>query len=178
MDSDELTNAEVEQILGIVRDHSFDYVDVQTSSYRVTVARGAHTVDQHAVRAEPVAAAAAPPATPVPARVPEDAVPAAGPPQASSDGASAGSPTSEESLAGYGVRSPIMGVFYRAPSATEPAFVDVGTVVKVGDTLGLVEVMKTFAPVTADVSGTILEVRAQNAARIEPGQVLFVIERG
>jgi acetyl-CoA carboxylase biotin carboxyl carrier protein len=172
--SDEPTDVEVEQILAIVRDHSFDYVDVRTATYRVTVARGALSVDEPAVMAEPPSPADAAPPTPVAPRMRQGS----GRMAAASTGGINGLPPSQEYVSGHAVRSPIMGVFYRAPSASEPAFVDVGTVVQEGDTLGLVEVMKTFAPVTADVTGTVLEVLAQDAARIEPGQVLFVIEQG
>jgi acetyl-CoA carboxylase biotin carboxyl carrier protein len=55
------------------------------------------------------------------------------------------------------ILAPIPGTFYRAPSPTEPPFKNDGDKVAVGDTIGLIEVMKTFTSVEADVSGTLLK---------------------
>lgn len=81
---------------------------------------------------------------------------------------------------GYAVRSPIDGIFYGRPSPDEPLFVQVGATVSDGQTLGLVEVMKTFNPVRfggpdAPSSGVVLSVRVTDQAEVGAGDVLFVI---
>ena len=77
---------------------------------------------------------------------------------------------------GTEVLSPMVGLFYRAPSPSDPNYVEVGDHVEVGKTLGLVEAMKTYNEITAEVGGTVLEIRAANSALIETGDVLMIIQ--
>jgi acetyl-CoA carboxylase biotin carboxyl carrier protein len=74
------------------------------------------------------------------------------------------------------VRAPMLGVFYRAPEPGAPPFVQVGQTVGAKDTVGLIEVMKLFNQVPAGVDGRIVDIRVQDAAFVEHGQVLIVIE--
>ena len=74
------------------------------------------------------------------------------------------------------VRAPMVGTFYRGPSPEAPPFVEPGKVVAEGDPLCLIEVMKLFTTVTAEAAGRVVEICAENAAMVEYGQALFVIE--
>ncbi len=74
------------------------------------------------------------------------------------------------------VESPMVGVFYRAASPGEPAFVDVGDTIVQGQTLCLLEAMKLFNELKADVEGTIRSIHVENAQPVEFGQLLFEIE--
>lgn len=74
------------------------------------------------------------------------------------------------------IRSPLPGVFYRRPSPDEPNYKEVGDSVAVGDTIGLVEVMKTFTQIKAEIAGTITAFATDNEEAITPGQVLAEIE--
>lgn len=76
---------------------------------------------------------------------------------------------------GHVVRAPMVGTFYAAPAPDKPAFVTVGQQVKAGDTLAIIEAMKMFNPIEADVSGTVLKVMAESGQPIEFDQPLFVI---
>lgn len=71
------------------------------------------------------------------------------------------------------VRAPMLGRFFRAPSPTEPPFVEVGSRVQPDDTVCVIEVMKLFNTVRAEVSGTIVEVLVENGAMVEHDAVLF-----
>jgi acetyl-CoA carboxylase biotin carboxyl carrier protein len=73
------------------------------------------------------------------------------------------------------VRAPMVGTFYTSPAPDKPAFVSVGQAVKVGDTLGIIEAMKMFNPIEAEVSGTVLKVLAESGQPVEFDQPLFVI---
>ncbi len=73
------------------------------------------------------------------------------------------------------VRSPMVGTFYASPSPDKPAFVKVGQSVKQGETLGIVEAMKMFNPIEADVSGTVLAIQCESGQPVEFDQPLFVI---
>ena len=76
---------------------------------------------------------------------------------------------------GHVVRAPMVGTFYASPSPDKPAFVSVGQSVKAGETLAIIEAMKMFTPIEADVSGTVLKVLVENGQPIEFDQPLFVI---
>lgn len=77
---------------------------------------------------------------------------------------------------GHTVKSPMVGTFYRAASPGAKSFVDVGSVVKEGDTLCIVEAMKILNEIEADKSGTISRILGENGQAVEYGQPLFIIE--
>lgn len=74
------------------------------------------------------------------------------------------------------VTSPTVGVFWRSPEPGAAAFVEVGQLVKVGDTLGIVEIMKLMSNISADVSGVITAVHVENADAVEFGTALVSIK--
>ena len=73
------------------------------------------------------------------------------------------------------VRAPMVGTFYASPAPDKPPFVSVGQAVKAGDTLGIIEAMKMFNPIEAEVSGTVLKILAESGQPVEFDQPLFVI---
>ena len=74
------------------------------------------------------------------------------------------------------IDAPMLGVFYRAPSPGAPPFVELGTRVEAETTVCIIEVMKMMNSVLAEVSGTIVEIHAENAELVEQGQPLFRVE--
>jgi oxaloacetate decarboxylase alpha subunit len=74
------------------------------------------------------------------------------------------------------VESPMVGVFYRAPSPGAPAFVDVGDTVMPNQTLCVLEAMKLFNELKSEVAGVVVRIHAENAQPVEYGQLLFEIE--
>jgi acetyl-CoA carboxylase biotin carboxyl carrier protein len=74
------------------------------------------------------------------------------------------------------VKSPMVGTFYRSASPGADAFVEVGSVVKVGDPICIIEAMKIMNEIEADAAGTIREILCENGQAVEFGQPLFVIE--
>lgn len=77
---------------------------------------------------------------------------------------------------GTAVKSPMVGVFYSAPSPDSEPFVTVGSAVKKGDVICIIEAMKLMNEITAEQDGIIKEICAQNGDIIEYGQKLFIIE--
>ncbi len=75
------------------------------------------------------------------------------------------------------VTSPFVGTFYRSPSPDAPSFVELGSVVRAGQTLCIVEAMKLMNEIEAEHSGTVVEVLAQNGKSVEFGQKLFRIKK-
>jgi acetyl-CoA carboxylase biotin carboxyl carrier protein len=109
-----------------------------------------------ALQAAPVAAAPAP--APAAAPVAADAAPAA---SALPDG--------------HVVKAPMVGTFYASATPGAAAFVKVGQQVKAGETLGIIEAMKMFNQIEADVAGTVQAILIENGQPVEFDQPMFVI---
>ena len=73
------------------------------------------------------------------------------------------------------VRAPMVGTFYASSAPDKPPFVSVGQAVKAGDTLGIIEAMKMFNPIEAEISGTVLKILTESGLPVEFDQPLFVI---
>lgn len=76
------------------------------------------------------------------------------------------------------IKSPMVGTFYRAASPDAPAFVDKGAKVSADDAVCIIEAMKVMNEITADISGTIVEVLVSNGEGVEFGQPLFKVNVG
>lgn len=83
-------------------------------------------------------------------------------------------PAHESNL--FEVKSPMVGTFYRAPAPEAPPYVEVGTAVKKGQTLCILEAMKLMNELESDVDGVVRAILVENADPVEYGQVLFRIE--
>ncbi|MDD4966551.1 acetyl-CoA carboxylase biotin carboxyl carrier protein [Halothiobacillus sp.] len=101
-------------------------------------------------------------------------LPAAAP--ASTAPSPAAQPAAEDQAKGTPIKSPMVGTFYRAASPTSKPFVDVGSSVKAGDTLCVIEAMKMFNQIEAETSGTITAILVENGQPVEYDQPLFIIE--
>ena len=120
-----------------------------------------------------------PPAPPVQYMAPPVAAPAPAPvqlaPPAEAATSGAGKPAAPDLPAGHVVRAPMVGTFYASPAPDKPAFVAVGQQVKAGETLGIIEAMKMFNPIEADVGGTVLAIQCESGQPVEFDQPMFVI---
>ncbi len=108
-------------------------------------------------------------AAPVPASV------AAAAPTAAPAAAAAEAPAAAQ-VTGHVVKSPMVGTFYRASSPGAKSFVEVGSQVKEGDTICIIEAMKILNEIEADKSGTVTRILGENGQAVEYGQPLFIIE--
>jgi acetyl-CoA carboxylase biotin carboxyl carrier protein len=77
---------------------------------------------------------------------------------------------------GHLLKSPMVGTFYRSASPGAKAFVDVGSTVKEGEAICIIEAMKIMNEIEADKSGTVTKILVENGQPVEFGQPLFVIE--
>lgn len=84
-------------------------------------------------------------------------------------------PAAEAAPAGHHVKSPMVGTFYRASSPGAKSFVEIGDVVKVGDTVCIIEAMKILNEIEADMSGTVTQILCENGQAVEYGQPMLVI---
>jgi acetyl-CoA carboxylase biotin carboxyl carrier protein len=76
---------------------------------------------------------------------------------------------------GHIVKSPMVGTFYRSSAPGSPAFVEVGSTIKEGETLCIIEAMKLLNEIDSDVSGVVTKILVENGQPVEFGQPLFVI---
>jgi acetyl-CoA carboxylase biotin carboxyl carrier protein len=106
---------------------------------------------------------------PQPVAVPAPAIPHAVPPEPSSARA-------QTPARGHEVTAPMVGTFYSGPAPGAKPFVEIGSEVKTGDTLCIIEAMKMMNQIEADADGRIVSILAENGAPVEFGQVLFIIE--
>ncbi|MCC6757895.1 MAG: acetyl-CoA carboxylase biotin carboxyl carrier protein [Arenimonas sp.] len=83
--------------------------------------------------------------------------------------------STKSAVDGHAVRSPMVGTFYAAPSPDAAPYVKVGQTVKAGDTLGIIEAMKMFNPIEADVSGTVTAILVEAGQAVEFDEVMFII---
>jgi len=77
--------------------------------------------------------------------------------------------------AGHVVKAPMVGTFYASATPGTPAFVKVGQQVKAGETLGIIEAMKMFNQIEADVAGTVQAILVENGQPVEFDEPMFVI---
>lgn len=75
------------------------------------------------------------------------------------------------------VKAPISGIFYRAASPANPPFVELGTEVRKGQPLALLEAMKLFSKIKAPADGIVREIHGVNGETVSTGQTVFVLER-
>lgn len=74
------------------------------------------------------------------------------------------------------IKSPIIGTFYRRPAPDKPMFCEVGTSIKEGDTLCVIEAMKLFNEIESEISGTIVKILVDDSSPVEFDQPLFLVQ--
>ena len=146
-------------LIDLVSDSNVSELEITEAEGKVRIVKGGGAV-VHSYAPAPVYAQQA--QAPAPAAT-NGAVPAAAPAVA-------------EVAAGHTVKSPMVGTFYRSSSPGAKAFVEIGSVVKEGETVCIIEAMKILNEIEADKSGTITRILCENGQAVEYGQPLFVIE--
>jgi acetyl-CoA carboxylase biotin carboxyl carrier protein len=147
----------LKKLIDLVQESGIAELEITEGEEKVRIARGG------AVSVTPLAGNA-PAVAAVPAAAPGAAVPASAAPAAA-----------EAVQEGHVVKSPMVGTFYRAPSPDAKPFVDVGSTVKAGETICVLEAMKLMNEIEADASGTIKAILVENGQPVEYGQALFII---
>jgi acetyl-CoA carboxylase biotin carboxyl carrier protein len=158
----ELTEEDVIEILKLFENSKFDFLQLEQGERKITVSKGGYVPAGGSGAAAP----AAPPAS--------------RPQAAASQHAAAPQPAAkvEPAAATDGlipVTAPMVGKFYAASSPSDPPYVEVGTKVAVGATVGLIEVMKVFASVKTETAGVIERILVSNGEFVEFGQPLFLL---
>ncbi|MBN1206633.1 MAG: acetyl-CoA carboxylase biotin carboxyl carrier protein [Myxococcaceae bacterium] len=140
----------------------------QRGDERLYIRRG-HGPAPTIVHAAPVSPSVSPVAVPAV----EYSTPAPARPSAPAAAPAPGKPAEKP---GHVITSPFVGTFYRTPAPDQPPFVEVGSVVKKGQVLCIVEAMKLMNEIEADHAGRVAEILVENGQPVEFGQALFRIE--
>jgi acetyl-CoA carboxylase biotin carboxyl carrier protein len=74
------------------------------------------------------------------------------------------------------MNAPLTGVYYEASTPAEPPFVKVGDVIKVGQTIAIIEAMKVFSEIASDVSGRVVAIKVKNGDVVKKGDVILQVE--
>lgn len=163
---------EIQDLLKAINRYGLTEVEIERKDFKIKI-RNKQEGGSNVIYAAPPATAM--PAAPVAAPAP--AAPAPAPVEAQP--ASAPAPAAEAAPAadkGVTFKAPMIGTFYRSASPEEPAFAEVGTVVKKGQTLCIIEAMKLFNEIESEIDGKIVKVLAEDAQPVEYDQPLFLIE--
>ena len=149
----------IRRLVELMKDHDLSEIDLKQGDTRIQIRRGGEPVVTAVARptaAIPAAAASAEESTRPPTPRPAEA------------------PAAEEHIAI--VRSPMVGTFYAAPDPDSPAYVKVGDNVGPESTVCIVEAMKVFNEIQAEVAGKIAAVLVENGEPVEFGQPLFKVD--
>ena len=148
----------VKTLIDLVQQSGIAELEITEGEEKVRISRGVGGAQQAATVTHVVAP---PPAGPPPA--------AAGVPAAPVESEAAAAPE------GHVIRSPMVGTFYRSSAPGAKAFVEVGQVVKAGDTLCIIEAMKLLNEIEADRDGTVKAILVENGQPVEYGEPLFIL---
>ncbi len=148
---------EIQRLLDYIAKSPLAEVSIETEGLKVSVKKNSAAAPTVTVAAAP-APVAAPAAVAAPA-------PAAAP---------AAAPVADNL---YTVKSPMIGTFYRAAGPDKDNYVEVGTEIAPGKTLCMIEAMKLFNEIDAEVSGKIVKILVDNASPVEFDQPLFLVEK-
>ncbi len=146
---------QIQDLIRFVSKSGVNEVSIEQTDFKITIKTNQVTQVisaaipemQHAITHSPVSAIAMPPAEPV-----------------------------ADTSRYITIKSPMIGTFYRSANPEKPLFVNVGDEIKPGDVLCIIEAMKLFNEIEAEVSGRIVKILSDNASPVEYDQPLFLVE--
>ena len=155
---------EIQSLIKFVSESGVDEVDIERKDFKLSIKKLPPNVVQAPLAPQVVHAAISAP-TPV-AQATEAKAPVA-------ETAAPSAPVASNLIE---IKSPMIGTFYRSSSPDKPAFVNVGDEISSGDVICIVEAMKLFNEIEAEISGKIVKVLVENAQPVEYDQPLFLVE--
>lgn len=151
----------IKKLIDLLEESNLAELEIKEGEEVVRLSR----VPKGSVQMQPMYAQAAPAPAPI-------AAPAA---IAASAPAADSVPAASDLPAGHTVKAPMVGTFYAASTPGAPAFAKIGQQVKAGETIGIIEAMKMFNQIEADVAGTIVAILVENGQPVEFDEPMFVI---
>lgn len=156
---------EIQSLIKFVAKSGASEVKLEMEDIKITIRTGSTSATPETTIVQQIPMAQAPVAAPAPLQeTPAPAAPAAD------------KPAAEDDSKYITIKSPIIGTFYRKPSPDKPAFVEVGSDIKQGDVLCVIEAMKLFNDIESEVSGKIVKVLVDDSSPVEFDQPLFLVD--
>ncbi len=150
---------EIRDLIDYIKSTGLEEVNIETETFKIKIKRSSEVVSQPQFS----------PPTILPQSLPKQSL------EAVSEGAVPSSKIEEDENY-ITIKSPMIGTIYMAPNPESPNFIKVGDVIKPGDTVCVVEAMKLFNEIEAEISGTVVKILAENANPVEYDQPLFLID--
>lgn len=180
-----MTQDEIQDLIKFVAKSGVNEVEIENKDFKITIKssgvlpkRGKAAAAAAALEAQPVHVAV--PSMQMPMQMqPAMAAPAPAPapaPAAPAPAAPAAEPPAAADANLIEIKSPMIGTFYRKPSPDKDTFVEVGSTVKPGDTVCVIEAMKLFNEIESEVSGRIVKILVDDNSPVEYDQPLFLVE--
>ena len=161
----EIDLKQLRELMRSLRQFDVTEVEIEKDGERIYLRRGAEPVSYGAVAAPPPPMMRMMPAAPLP------------PPPPPAPAKTAAAPVSADDPSITTITSPFVGTFYRAPGPNVSAFVEVGSEIRPGSVLCIVEAMKLMNEIESEVAGTIVEIVATNGKPVEYGDALFRVRK-
>jgi acetyl-CoA carboxylase biotin carboxyl carrier protein len=155
---------EIQNLIKFVAKSGASEVKLEMEDVKITIKTGSATTETTIIQAAPTVGQPVVPAAPAPVAAP---VPAATP---------ASDTTTEDDSKYITIKSPIIGTMYRKPSPDKPNFIEVGSEIKTGDTVCIIEAMKLFNEIESEVSGKIVKILIDDSSPVEFDQPLFLVD--
>ena len=150
---------EIRDLIDYIKSTGLEEVNVETETFKIKIKRSSEAVSQPNYS----------PPTTLPQSLPKQSI------EPLSEGAVSSSKLTEDEKY-ITIKSPMIGTIYMAPNPESPNFIKVGDIIKPGDTVCVVEAMKLFNEIEAEISGTVVKILAENANPVEYDQPLFLID--
>jgi acetyl-CoA carboxylase biotin carboxyl carrier protein len=148
---------QIQELIRFVAKSGVNEVAIEQQDFKITI-----KTNQAPTYVQATIPAVAPAAAPAPVAAPAEHAPVA-------------APVADDSKY-VTIKSPMIGTFYRSASPEKPLFVNVGDEIKPGDVLCIIEAMKLFNEIEAEISGKIVKILVDNASPVEYDQPLFLVE--
>lgn len=162
---------EIQDLIKFVAKSGVSEVEIEQKDFKITIKSEDKKEDRQIY-----VQAAAPAALPAPAPAAVPAAPAAAAPAAAAPAATPAAPATDEDSKYLTIKSPMIGTFYRSAGPDKDAFVSVGDKIGNGDTVCIIEAMKLFNEIEAEITGKIVKVLVDDATPVEYDQPLFLVD--
>ena len=154
---------EIQNLIKFVAKSGASEVKLEMEDIKITIKTGSDTTETTIIQAAPMAQPQVM-ATPITTQTPVEAA------------APIATSAADENSKYVTIKSPIIGTFYRKPSPDKPMFVEVGSEIKVGDTVCVIEAMKLFNEIESELSGKIVKILVDDSSPVEFDQPLFLVD--
>ena len=165
---------EIQDLIKFVAKSGVSEVEIEDKDFKITIKTTPHKKGKQIIEAQPVVQMQAPAAAPVQAApAPVAAAPVAAPAPAP---APAAAPAADDDSKYVAIKSSMIGTFYRKPAPDKPSFVNVGDDISKDTVVCMIEAMKLFNEIEAEITGKVVKMLVDDGDPVEYDQPLFLVD--